>query len=307
VARRSWLLLATVVAGGVGLSVQAFLNGRLTTSVGSAEIAATVNNVVGLACLIALGVAIGAPRRALRSLRTAAPMRWWHPVMGVNGAFFIAITAYAAPEVGVALVTVAIVCGQMAGSLLIDGIGLSPAGRRPLTINRALGAALAVVAVGIGATQTPADVEVGLLLLVAAAGVGMAFQQAAIGHVNLATGEPVVASGVNFLAGAVAIIVVALVVNGLQPPNGWDASPGYWIGGVIGATAATIMAWAVNGLGVLRLSLAIIAGQSIGALAIDIIAPPPGEEITVLTFASLALVIVAVVIGSRTRQRAAVA
>jgi transporter family-2 protein len=195
----------------------------------------------------------------------------------------------------------------MAGSLVIDGLGLSPAGRRPLTANRAFGAALAVVAVALGATQAPAEVQIGVLVLVAAAGVGMAFQQAAIGHVNLATGEPLVASAVNFFAGAVAIVIVALIVNGMEPPNGWSASPGYWIGGVIGATVATIMAWAVNGLGVLRLSLAIIAGQSIGALVLDVIAPPPGEGITVLTLVSLALVMVAVVIGSRTAQRARVA
>ena len=106
---------------------------------------------------VAVAAALGAIPRALRALaRRAAvvparrtgrrdvrrsPARW------------------GAPEVGVALLSVALVCGQTAGSLAADGVGLSPAGRQPVTTGRVAGVALtiaAVVASALGAQRAPA-------------------------------------------------------------------------------------------------------------------------------------------------------
>ena len=68
---------------------------------------------------------VGAIPRALRSF---GQVRAWHLLGGLGGAMFIAAGAIGAPEIGVALLSVALVCGQTTGSLAADGVGLSPAG-----------------------------------------------------------------------------------------------------------------------------------------------------------------------------------
>ena len=84
-----------------------------------------------------------------------------------------------------ALLTVALVCGQATGSLGVDWAGLSPAGKRPVTGYRLLGVGLAVTAVVLGALEAGGDIRPGLLGLAVLAGVGVSFQQAAMGHVAI--------------------------------------------------------------------------------------------------------------------------
>jgi transporter family-2 protein len=129
VAARRAIALPTLVmvVAGVALSLQAYINGRLGESVGSGEAAAAINNAVGLVALLVVTVAAGAIPRALRSL---GQVRGWHLLGGLGGAMFIVAGAVGAPEIGVALLSVALVCGQTAGSLAADSAGLSPAGGR---------------------------------------------------------------------------------------------------------------------------------------------------------------------------------
>jgi len=204
------------------------------------------------------------------------------------------------------VLTVSLVCGQLAGGSLIDRFGLGPAGRLPITLVRALGVALAVVAVAIGVNGSDGDLHLGLLLLAALAGAGAALQHAAMGHIAGATGEPLAAAVLNFAVGLIVILVVAAAVTGGSPGDGWSAPPGEWLGGVLGATSAVIIAAAVRRLGVLRLTLVLIAGQSVGALVLDFVAPAEGEHVTVLTFVSVLLTIGAVYVSGIAREGAPV-
>ena len=299
------LPLALAFLSGAGIALQAYLNGRLSGSLGSAELAAAVNNVIGLALLVALGVGTGALRRAVTRVRAAGPPKWWHFLGGPAGAVLVYTAAKAAPEVGVAVLTVALVCGQTGGSLAVDGAGLSPAGRAPLTPARGLGALLAVVAVAIAALGSRGDLEVGLLLLAVAAGMGIAVQQAANGQLAERGGEPLAAGLVNFALGGAILVAVALLATGGTPPGGWSAPPEQWIGGALGVAAVVTGAWAVASLGVLRLTLALVAGQSAGALVIDLIAPAPGEAVTVATVVGVVLTLAAVVVSGRGRALSA--
>jgi len=298
------LALALVFLAGAGLALQAFLNGRLAGSLGSAELAAAVNNGIGLALLVALGVGTGALRRALTRVRAAGRPRWWHFLGGPAGAVLVYTSAKAAPAVGVAVLTVALVCGQTSGSLAVDRAGLSPAGRAGLTPARALGALLAVAAVAIAALGSRGDLEVGLLALAVAAGMGIAVQQAANGQLAERSGEPLAAGLVNFTLGAAVLVAVALLATGGSPPGGWSAPPEQWIGGALGVAAVVCGAWAVATLGVLRLTLALVAGQSAGALVIDLVAPAPGEAVTLGTVVGVGLTVAAVVVAGRGRARA---
>ena len=189
--------LITVVAG-VGISAQAYINGRLGESIGSGEAAAAINNGVGLVSLLVVTVAAGAIPRALRSL---SQVRFWHLLGGLGGAMFIVAGAIGAPEIGVALLSVALVCGQTTGSLVADGAGLSPAGHQGVTTGRVAGVALTIAAVIASALGASAHLHVGLLFFALAAGAASALQQAANGHLARNTGEPLFAGTVNFAGG----------------------------------------------------------------------------------------------------------
>ena len=267
------------------------------------EIAAVVNNVVGLSALLALAVATGALVRGARRLRSGPRPAWWHWIGGLAGALLVAVMAAAAPRMGVALLTVALVCGQTAGSLGVDQAGLSPAGRQPATPARVVGVLLAIAAVGIGALGKRGDLEVGLLTLAVVAGAATAVQQAANGQLARLAGEPLVAATINVGVGTSVLVLLAAAGAGEGPPNGWDAPFGEWLGGLLGAAVVATLAWVVRTLGVLRATLVLVAGQSAGALALDLIAPAPGEAVTAATVIGVALTLLAVAVATKSWRR----
>jgi transporter family-2 protein len=293
---------ALAVAAGAGVALQSYINGRLGRSLGSGEIAAAVNNTIGLLALIALVTVTRALPRARRAVRDGAQLKWWYLVGGLGGALLVSCAAIAAPKIGVALLIVAIVCGQTAGSLLADSAGLSPAGRAGATPLRIAGVVLAIAAVGISAFGARAHLDLALLAFAVVAGVGVALQQAANGQLARATGEPLVAGMINFMVGLTALLILAWVVTGFHTAHGWDAPPLEWIGGFIGATIATGSAILVSRLGVLGLTIAITAGQVAGALVIDLVAPVPGEGVTIETVVGVVLAFVAVALTARDRR-----
>jgi bacterial/archaeal transporter family-2 protein len=294
-ARRSTALpTLVVVVAGIALSLQAYINGRLGESIGSGEAAAAINNAVGLVALLVVTLAAGAIPRALRSF---GRVRGWHLLGGLGGAMFIAAGAIGAPEIGVALLSVALVCGQTTGSLAADGVGLSPAGHQGVTPGRIGGVALTIAAVVASALGASANLHVGLVLFAVAAGAASAVQQAANGHLARNTGEPLFAGTVNFLVGFLALVVVVAIATGSSPPHGWSAPPLEYTAGLFGAAIATTMAVLVSRLGVLRLILALTAGQAIGGLALDLIAPIHGETVTARTVIGVALACAAVLVS----------
>ena len=284
-------------AGAVN-SVQTFLNGRLAGDLGSAALAAAVNNALALGALLVFGAATGAPARLTRAARQGRRPRWWQLATAALGAAFVIITTTLAPELGIALLTVAVVCGQSAASLVLDAFGLNAGGRRPLTVARVLGAALAVAAVALGAAGGHDDVRVGLLLLGVAGGVAFALQQMAVGYMTRDTGEPLAGATLAVAMAGLGIWLFALVSTGGTAPGGWSAPPLHWIGGLLGAVVVSVVARVVGPQGALRLTLALVAGQSVGALVLDIAAPVPGGALTAPAVASVLLTLLAVTIAS---------
>jgi len=299
---RTALPTAAAVATGAGIAVQSYVNGQLGQSLGSGELAATFNNVSGLVLLGAAALVTGAGARGVRRWAAVRPR---YLLAGLAGALMVTTGAIAAPKMGVALLSLALVCGQSSGSLVADRAGLSPAGRHHVTAPRVVGVLIAVCAVAISALGAHSDPQAGLIALAIAAGVAMALQQAANGQVAQATGEPIFASTVNFFVGSTALVVAAAIATGLTPEHGWGAAPApEYLGGLIGVVAATSMAIVVSRLGVLRLMLAVIAGQAFGGLVVDLIAPVDGETVTAATVAGVVLTFVAVLVSARDDQGA---
>ena len=291
----------TFVAGST-ISLQSYLNGRLGRQLDSATVASTINNLVAMLAALAVVLATGAIPRAIARLRALGRPPWWQFSGGLFGAALVLISTAAAPQVGVALLTVAVVCGSTTGSVAIDAAGLAPAGRLPVTAARIAGVLLAIAATVIGAIGARGALEPLLLGLALLGGAGMAMQSAANGRLGRATGEPFVASLTNSSIGLAALALVAAITLATHDVGALPANPALYLGGLLGAFVVVVSLTAVQTLGVLRLGLATVAGQTAGALVIDLVAPAPGEVVTAGTVIGVVLTLVAVVVSGRGRR-----
>jgi transporter family-2 protein len=291
--------VAVTILAGAAISLQSYLNGRLGADAGSPTIAAAINNIVAIVATVAIVVATGALPRARDRLRGAGRLPAWYFLGGFGGAALVLVSAAAAPEVGVAVLTVALVAGSTGGSLPVDAAGLGPAGRRPITAPRVAGVVLAIGATAISAFGAPGDLDVLLLSLAFAAGFLLALQAAANGQLARATGEPWAATLVNVTVGFSALGLAGIVTLATSTLDPMPGNPLLYAGGLLGAFVVVVTATAVQTLGVLRLGLALVAGQMAGALVVDLIAPARGEEVTLATVAGVVLTMVAVAISGR--------
>lgn len=288
----------TVLAGGA-ISLQSYLNGQLGKDISSPTIAAAINNGVAFVATIAVVLATRALPRARARLRALGRPPVWHFLGGLGGAALVLVSAVAAPEVGVALLTVALVCGSTGGSLPVDAAGLGPAGRRSITLPRVAGVLLAITATAIGAAGARGDPDVLLLALALGAGLLMSLQSAANGQLAHATGEPWAASLVNVTVGFAVLGAIAIVTLATSSLDGMPGNPLQYAGGLLGAFVVVVGATAVQTLGILRVGLAMVAGQMAGALVVDLVAPAPGEAVTAATVIGVVLTMAGVVVSGR--------
>ena len=165
-----------------------------------------------------------------------------------------------------------------------------------------IAAAGTVLAVGLAVSGrlSVGDLVVWALVLALVAGAMTGVQPALNGQVGAKTGEPLVATVVNFVGGT-AGLALALAIEHLAghawtaPPAPWS-QPVLWLGGTIGVAFILAAVIVVRPLGVLLLSLLTTAGQLTGALLVDVFVPTPGTHVSwqlvtgvVLTAASVSL------------------
>ncbi|SMX65749.1 DMT family transporter [Brevibacterium antiquum] len=113
-----WALLLPFVSGAL-TSVQQAFNGRIKAATGSVIVATTVNFAVGfLALLVAAGVIMcsgvtwaGFPTE---------PTQWWMLLGGAFGVIFIGLTALTVAKLGVLLLSLFSLFGNLVGALLLD-------------------------------------------------------------------------------------------------------------------------------------------------------------------------------------------
>lgn len=306
----AWALPAAV-AGGVLGAVQSRINSRLSTEIGDGFTAAAISFGTGLIIVLVI-VALSRPLRAriatfARDLRTGA-FAWPLALGGLGGATFVLGQGLSVALLGVALFIVCVVAGQTVTGLLVDRLGLGPGGKRPLTWPRVVGAVLMVVAVALAMSQgVSTSAPWYLLVLPMVSGVAMGLQQAANGRVSQHSGHFLVATFANFVVGTTALVLAALVRAAIvgHGPGALPAQPVLYLGGVIGVAFIALAAHLAHPLGVLTLAMATIAGQILGSVALDAIAPAHGEVLhaTTLIGAALTLVAALVTAGIRPRRR----
>ncbi|HVX44247.1 MAG TPA: DMT family transporter [Mycobacteriales bacterium] len=299
--------LIVAVASGALIAVQARINSELGSDLDQPLLASVISNGGGLVVLVA---AYLLRRRTRENLRRAlgSGLPWWRFLGGAFGAVLVAGGPLLVPTLGVALFTVGMVAGQTAGGIGVDRVGLAPGGRRPITPVRLLGAALAIVAVGV-AESGGSGGQLSVPLVLAAAGLGLsaAIQTAINGSVRQAADDPVVATTINFVVGTAALLIVyGLVVAGAGPHVArWPGDWWLYIGGLLGIGIVSAGVFAVRSLGVLRVVLSVIAGQLTAAVVLDAVVPTRGSAVDAGVVAGVVLTFIAVAVAGRAPRRLA--
>jgi transporter family-2 protein len=300
-------LVAAVVVGAV-VAVQARVNGDLAVRLGGGLkgglSAALVQFVVGGVVVTVIALVVPSVRRGVASLPRSVStgrLEWWVCLGGLGGAFLILSQAASVPVLGVAVFTVAVVGGQTGSGLAVDGVGLGPAGRQPVTVRRVVASAVTVAAVvlAVSGRLGVAGFSLPLVLMCVAAGGAVSVQSALNGRVNVATGSALAAGWLNFAVGGVAlgIAVLAMGLAGHRPeplPSEW------WLytGGLMGLAFVSVVAAVVRVVGVLLVTLATVAGQLLGAMLLDWWFPVGGESLTATTVVGTVVTLGAVALGS---------
>ncbi|MGO4744225.1 DMT family transporter [Serratia quinivorans] len=141
------VLILLVIAGGMGLSVEAGLLGPLGGKVG--DLWATFSIFGVGAALTFLLMLFFSPRNSPSFF--AQPS--WQLLGGVLGPVYVIILTIATPAIGIAMTMIGILAGQVFKSLLIDHFGLLGTPRRKINVKRVIAlifiiAALVLVAQG---------------------------------------------------------------------------------------------------------------------------------------------------------------
>ena len=145
----TWPILLALFAGSL-IAVQQAVNGRVGAVAGRAVSAAFINFTLGFAVLgAALGLAWALTGVAPGPL-PAGP--WWIYTGGAIGVVFIATAAWAVQRLGVLLLALLSISGQLLGALVIDLI--APTEGTAVHPTLVAGVLLAWVAVAVGALPT---------------------------------------------------------------------------------------------------------------------------------------------------------
>lgn len=299
--------LPIAVAAGLFIPLQGRINGALGVALGDGIAAAVVSFSTGLVVMAVISLALPKGRAGLARIVPAVRERQFPPyyvLAGCIGALFVFAQSFTVALLGVALFTVAAVTGQTLSGLLVDRLGIGPAGKRPITGIRVLGSALTVAAVGWAVSPRFSAGESGVqlllpLLLPVLAGFLMSFQQAMNGTATVHYGSPIAATLVNFIAGATLLWVAWLIK--LAVAGAGNPLPAQWwlyLGGPLGCVFIGVGALLVRSLGVLVTGLGMIAGQLLGSLGLDLILPVPGTVIALPTVLGTVLTLGAIILAT---------
>ncbi|WP_285314055.1 DMT family transporter [Pseudarthrobacter sp. fls2-241-R2A-168] len=311
--------LPLAVGSGLAIPVQGRINGALGARLGDGIAASVVSFSTGLLVMILISLVLPRGRAGLASILPAVRSRAFpriYVLAGGIGALFVFAQSFTVGILGVALFTVATVTGQTVSGLLVDRLGIGPAGKKSVTGIRIIGCVLTIAAVawavsprftgaaaaggtGSGAPDAGPSALLLPLLLPVLAGFLMSFQQAMNGTATIHYGTPIAATLVNFVAGGLVLwtaygIKLAVAGPGNPLPGEWW----YYVGGPMGCVFIGLGALLVRSLGVLVTGLGMIAGQLLGSLALDVILPAPGTVVAPATVLGTILTLAAIVLAT---------
>ncbi|XAS67857.1 DMT family transporter [Micrococcaceae bacterium Sec5.7] len=305
--------LPMAIGAGLAIPVQGRINGALGARLDDGIAAAVVSFSIGLVVMIIISLVLPKGRAGLARILPAVRERAFPPVYvmaGAIGALFVFAQSFTVGLLGIALFTVATVTGQTVSGLLVDRLGIGPAGKKRVTGIRVIGCVLTIAAVawavsprfgtagGPGSTGEPGQWLLPVLLPVLA-GFLMSFQQAMNGTATVHYGTPIAATLVNFIAGTTILwIAWGIKAVTMGPANPLPGEWWYYLGGPMGCVFIGLGALLVRSLGVLVTGLGMIAGQLLGSLGLDLLFPAPGTVVALTTVLGTVLTLGAIVLAT---------
>jgi len=291
------------LGAGVCGAIQPDVNSALGERLNSSLLAALVNFLVAL--LVALAVVSRRPgtRRHLVEVRDWPTPRWTRAA-GLGGAMVVLAGVVTVERLGVAVFSIAFFAGQMTFGLVVDRLGISPGGRRPISRARVASVVVAMAAVGVAQVGRPVgELAPTFVVFVVAAGAASALQSASNGRIASTIGDPVAATALNVMVGTVCLASIAggLALAGDIDAPQWPTEPWLYTGGVLGVTIVLALAAATSAIGVLRTTIAMLAAQLVAAFMVDWVArdeTPTGGAV-----AAAVLIVVAVSLVNRGHDR----
>lgn len=129
-----------VALAGAATALQAPINARMMTAVGSPVNAAFMSFLVGT---VALGI-LALSLQARPDMTAAKALPVWAWFGGLCGAIFVVAATWGVPRLGVATTITLMVAGQLILSLALDHFGAFGVPQQPLNLTRIAGVALVV-------------------------------------------------------------------------------------------------------------------------------------------------------------------
>ncbi len=224
---------------------------------------------------------------------------------GACGALTVSTQGLTAGVLGVSLFIIGVVAGQTVHGLVLDRLGVGPAGVVAVTPGRVVGGALALGAVAVSLSgDVVASTPLWLLLLPFAAGVGIAWQAAANGRLAGRVQSPMTATLMSFIAGTAVLVIAAtasVAVSGM--PRALPSEPWLYLGGVLGFAYILLGATIVAHTGVLLLGLGSVLGQLVTSVVIDLGWPPAAGPAPWQLIAMVVVAVASVVVAVPWRRR----
>ena len=290
---------------GVLIAFQSRANGELSRQLDSGAQAALISFSSGLIVVALITVFNPKIRFGLKDLKTALVSReipCWRLFAGMLGGSFVAVQSHIVPIIGVALFSVASIAGQTAISLIVDRIGLTGGGPKPISSRRVTAAFITVFAVLVSVLDKLEGVNFSIIsvLLALFGGAFVGIQRALNGQINEFTKQSYATSLLNFVMGTIFLIfflIFLMIVKGEHlvalPKGPW------WIytGGVIGVIYIASTSLIVQHLGVLTFTLFSVGGQLVASLFIDFFSPSAEVSVSWYLVSGIAMTYLGVLVG----------
>jgi transporter family-2 protein len=300
-------IVITYIASVI-ITAQSSVNSELNSYTENALVTALINFGSGLLILGAM-MLLSRPIRqgfiSIPRLVREGNLKRWQLIGGLSGAFFVASQSSLVQVIGVAIFTVAAVAGQTSAALLVDKVGIGPAGKQPVTVARIVAAILGIMGVLISVLgqDSAGQFAFGAVLISFAAGALVSTQPALNGQIANQTGQPAAAAMVNFIVGFITLVIVYLIVQQVSPqgfnvpPMPWE-NPVIWLGGPFGVLFVLTAAFMAKTLGVFLFTLTSVVGQLSGAILMDVLFPTASTNITWQLLLGISITGAAVVLAS---------
>jgi bacterial/archaeal transporter family-2 protein len=290
---------------GILISLQARANGELSLRLDNGLQAAFISFSSGLFLIAIISIFNPSIKNGARRLRAAVSAREiapWTLFAGALGGAFVAVQTQIVPLIGVAIYSVASIAGQSATSLLVDRIGFTGGGKKPISPRRIAAAVVTVLAVLVSVLDR-IDAKNLSLIAVALAGLAGAIvgvQRALNGLINEHSGQSFTTSLLNFIMGSSALGIALLIAVAIGKVEFVALPAGPWwiyMGGTIGVIYIAFTSTIVQHLGVLTFTLFSTGGQLIGALFIDIYSPTEGVSVSAYLVSGIVMTFLGVLVG----------